>query len=128
MLAIDKTRHTYRRLAVHLSMCIDREGKPMARFLLFLCTMITSLCLMPGLPSAHAQQAQPAPRSDSQEVKTEDHSPKLPVQGKGPESEAIVKLSSEVVTLNVTVTDKQHNLVTGLESQHFEVYENNVMQ
>src|SRR5262245_18259319 len=86
----------------------------MSIFLRSLCTMVISLCLLSGLPSVLAQEAP-------------QNSPPAP-KGGGAEPETVVKLTSEVVTLNVTVTDKHHNLVTGLESQHFQVYEDNVMQ
>jgi len=91
-----------------------------------------SLCLLPGLPSTRAQQGPqdipPAPQPERERVKPEELSSKRPANGKGAEGETIVRLSSEVVTLNVTVTDKHHNFVTGLKPQHFEVYEDNVMQ
>ncbi len=100
----------------------------MPRFLRSLCTMVMSLCLLSGLPSARAQPAPQDTPPVRQGIKSEEVSTRRPVQGRGAEAETIVRLSSEVVTLNVTVTDKHHNLVTGLESQHFEVYEDNVMQ
>lgn len=39
-----------------------------------------------------------------------------------------VRLSTEVVTLSVTVTDQYNRLVTGLDKQHFEVFEDKVKQ
>ena len=39
-----------------------------------------------------------------------------------------IKLSTELVSLPVTVTDSYNRLVTGLDSHHFEVYEDKVKQ
>src|SRR5262245_1822478 len=104
----------------------------MSRLLRSLRAMVISICLLPGWPPSRTQQgppeAPPAQQPERQGNKAEDLSTKRPPRVKGAEGEAIVKLSSDVVTLNVTVTDKHHNLVTGLEPQHFEVYEDKVMQ
>jgi Ca-activated chloride channel homolog len=40
----------------------------------------------------------------------------------------VIHLDTELVTLSVTVTDPYNRLVTGLDKQHFEVYENKVKQ
>ncbi len=44
------------------------------------------------------------------------------------QNEPIVKSLTEVVTLSVTVTDPYSRLVTGLDSRHFEVFEDKVKQ
>ncbi len=49
--------------------------------------------------------------------------PKFDIQSDGP-----VKLNTELVTLTVTVTDPYNRLVTGLDRQHFEVFEDKVKQ
>jgi Ca-activated chloride channel homolog len=104
----------------------------MSRLLQSFRAMVISVCMLSALPLSRAQQGPPeglpAPQPERQENKAEDLSTRRPPQVKGAEGETIVKLSSDVVTLNVTVTDKHHNLVTGLEPQHFEVYEDKVMQ
>jgi Ca-activated chloride channel family protein len=40
----------------------------------------------------------------------------------------LVKTTTNLVTLNVSVTDPQGRFVTGLDAEHFEVYEDNVKQ
>lgn len=49
------------------------------------------------------------------------------VQSPAPPAPAI-KLNTDIVNLRVTVTDRRNVAVTGLEPQHFQVYENNVQQ
>jgi Ca-activated chloride channel homolog len=104
----------------------------MIRYLRSLFAMIM-LCLLPGLSAARIQQASqgdpPSPQRGQDAVKREDLSTHRPTQGNVADGETVLRLHTEVVTLNVTVTDKHDNLmVAGLESQHFEVYEDNVMQ
>jgi Ca-activated chloride channel homolog len=104
----------------------------MIRYLYSLFAMIM-LCLLPGLSAAQNQQATqgdpPSPQRGNDAVKTEGLSTHRPAQGNVAEGETVLRLRTEVVTLNVTVTDKHENLmVAGLEPQHFEVYEDNVMQ
>src|SRR5262245_37938362 len=104
----------------------------MIRYLRSLFAMIM-LCLLPGLSAARIQQDTqgdpPSPQRGQDTVKTEGISPNHPTQGNVGEGGTVLTLRTEVVTLNVTVTDKHDNLmVAGLEPQHFEVYEDNVMQ
>jgi Ca-activated chloride channel homolog len=63
--------------------------------------------------SASKQEQQPSIRPQ----------PKLDNQSDGP-----LKLSTDLVTLTVTVTDPYNRLVTGLDRQHFEVFEDKVKQ
>src|SRR5262245_45403224 len=94
--------------------------------------MIMLCCLLTFLTGANVLKAQqgglPPPQSGQQGVKTEGPSTGRSAQGKAVEGEPLLKLYTEVVTLDVTVTDKRHRPVTGLESQHFEIYEDEVMQ
>jgi Ca-activated chloride channel homolog len=99
----------------------------MTIFLRFLCAMAISFWLLPGILAAQTQHPDIPSHPGRQAVKSDEPSKKHPVT-ENREAETIVRLHSEVVTLNVTVTDKHHNLVTGLESQHFEVYEDKVLQ
>jgi len=46
----------------------------------------------------------------------------------GGDDHPVIHLDTELVTLSVTVTDPYNRLVTGLDKQHFEVYENKVKQ
>src|SRR5262245_53460175 len=89
-----------------------------------------------------AQQASPITRAGSGQelavgsaVKTDSTSS---AQGQGPastqkgraqtEDGMILKASTEVVTLDVTVTDPDNRLVAGLGREHFEIYEDKVKQ
>lgn len=45
-----------------------------------------------------------------------------------PDEPPVVKTTTNLVTLNVSVTDPQGRFVTGLDAEHFEVYEDNVKQ
>ncbi len=45
-----------------------------------------------------------------------------------PDEPPLVKTTTNLVTLNVSVTDPQGRFVTGLDAEHFEVYEDNVKQ
>lgn len=45
-----------------------------------------------------------------------------------PDDTPVVKTTTNLVTLNVSVTDPQGRFVTGLDAAHFEVYEDNVKQ
>jgi Ca-activated chloride channel homolog len=94
--------------------------------------MIMFLFLIPGLPVARAQPAKlgdpPTPQTGQGGVKSETLPTQGTTQGNGAEGEIVARMNTELVTLNVTVTDKQHNPVPGLDSRHFEVYEDKVMQ
>jgi Ca-activated chloride channel family protein len=104
----------------------------MSKHLCSLFAMIMFLCLLPGLPAARTQQiwqgAPPAPQPGQDGVKSDSPSTQATAQGNGGEGETVTRVYTELVTLNVTVTDKRHNLVAGLDSRHFEVYEDKVMQ
>jgi Ca-activated chloride channel family protein len=111
---------------------LNWEEIEMSRYLRSLLAMIMFLCLLPGLSVARAQQIlpgdPPSPQGGQRAIKPEGPSTQRPAQDNGAEGDPVLKLSTEVVTLNVTVTDKHHNMVGGLEAQHFEVYEDKILQ
>jgi Ca-activated chloride channel family protein len=104
----------------------------MSRHLRSLIAMIMSLYLLTGLPVARTQQAlpgaTPTPQHGQGGTKSESPLAQATAQGNGAEGETVTKVHTELVTLNVTVTDKRHNPVSGLDSRHFEVYEDKVLQ
>ena len=80
----------------------------------------------------YAQQSVPTTQSQTPPKKSDEAtlSQQPPVkrnEGKN-QNEPIFKSLTEVVTLSVTVTDPYSRLVTGLDRQHFEVFEDKVKQ
>ena len=77
-----------------------------------------------------AQQDDTARSTQEKETKQEGQKPgstrKLPLPATP--GEAPVRLDTDLVTLTVTVTDPYNRLVTGLDRQHFQVYEDKVKQ
>ena len=51
-----------------------------------------------------------------------------PGNGQTPAQDERIKLDTDLVTLTVTVTDPYNRLVTGLDRQHFEIFEDKVKQ
>ena len=51
-----------------------------------------------------------------------------PGKGQAPAQDERIKLDTDLVTLTVTVTDPYNRLVTGLDRQHFEIFEDKVKQ
>lgn len=103
----------------------------MSKPLRSLFAMIMFLFLIPGLLVAHTQQTwpdPPNPQTGQDGVKSESISTQSTAQGNGAVGETVARMHTELVTLNVTVTDKQHNPVPGLDARHFEIYEDKVMQ
>jgi len=89
------------------------------------------LLLLSGFVATDAQQILPGgnPRPGATHP-VQDHPPSEQKK-KDPgskEGETIIKENTEVVTLTVTVTDPYNRLVTGLDRQHFEVFEDKVKQ
>lgn len=78
--------------------------------------LIAGLALFLGFAATAARQAQ-TPTSPQSKQSRETK-----------EGETIIKVKTEVVSFTVTVTDSYDRLVTGLSSQHFEVFENKVKQ
>jgi Ca-activated chloride channel homolog len=71
----------------------------------------SALGLLLGCLAAYAQQ-NPQPRTPPP----------------GQKDDPVSKITTEVVTLSVTVTDQYNRLVTGLDKGHFEVFEDKVKQ
>jgi Ca-activated chloride channel family protein len=96
--------------------------------------IIALALLILSLVASHAQKsaAQSSPQeqadknsstSKQEQQPTTRPQPKFDSQSDGP-----LKLSTDLVTLTVTVTDPYNRLVTGLDRQHFEVFEDKVKQ
>ncbi|MBX3280625.1 MAG: VWA domain-containing protein, partial [Acidobacteria bacterium] len=86
-----------------------------------------SLALLFGFTATSAQQpAQESKQESKSDATGRDQSPAAqnPAQDQGP----VIRERTEVVTLTVTVTDPYNRLVTGLDKQHFEVFEDKVKQ
>lgn len=95
------------------------------------------LCLSVG--AAYTQQDPPPSQKKAEQQTKPDTKPKIEEQdpatsqeqkkeGEFKQGETILKLPTEVVTVTVTVTDSYNRLVTGLDQQHFEVFEDKVKQ
>jgi Ca-activated chloride channel homolog len=101
---------------------------------------IKALCLLfvLGSPALFAQQtqsglnqgdAQPGKQTKSPPSSTQRQSPAPSQRPDGQINEGpAAKMTTEVVTFTVTVTDPNNRLVTGLDRRHFEVYEDKVKQ
>ena len=74
-------------------------------------------------PQSTEQQNPPATQ-EQQPAKPAAQQPRPPAGDQTP----VVKERTEVVTLTVTVTDPYNRLVTGLDKQHFEVFEDKIKQ
>lgn len=70
--------------------------------------------------------AQVSPQQVKPEVDSQKKQPPAPIEN--PQDNPSIKFKTEVVTLSVTVTDPYNRLVTGLDRQHFEVFEDKVKQ
>jgi Ca-activated chloride channel family protein len=98
---------------------------------------VSACCfLFLGFVVTYAQQAAPGDQtqSDKKPVNKPDTGPVLPGEDQSPGQQKegpagpVIKMTTELVTLTVTVTDPYNRLVTGLDRNHFEVYENKVKQ
>ena len=92
--------------------------------LLWLCVVgIFAQQKQPDKPAAKPPEQQPVAKPVPQPERKEEVQ-QARQQAQGP----IVKVPTEVVTMSVTVTDPYNRLVTGLDRQHFEVFEDKVKQ
>src|SRR5689334_20523112 len=74
------------------------------------------------LASKQGQQAQPAtPQQPTPR-------PSRPATGNAQDPPITDKIATELVSLTVTVTDPYNRLVTGLDKQNFEIFEDKVKQ
>jgi Ca-activated chloride channel family protein len=71
-----------------------------------------------GFEIAYPQQGETSPQKPAQ----------TPVRTGDDQQGPVIKERTEIVTLTVTVTDPYNRLVTGLDKQHFEVFEDKVKQ
>lgn len=99
-------------------------------FLLILCLASVSARQDPpsatNNQSANQPEAKRTPTSQTQDPATIQR-PGRPPLGTGSQDERVV-IGTELVSLTVTVTDPYNRLVTGLDKQHFEVFEDKVKQ
>ncbi|HNC42755.1 MAG TPA: VWA domain-containing protein, partial [Acidobacteriota bacterium] len=90
---------------------------------------VTAMLLLSGFGSAPglAQEpgVAPAPPSPSKESPSPSKSPQDPPKNS---DEPIIRAQTNLVTLTVTVTDPSGRFVTGLEQDHFEIFDNKVLQ
>ena len=110
----------------------------MSKSILSRLTLVASLVLIFGF-AATAQQSpaetkpqseqkpRPAPEKQDPPATQERKQPR-PAEEQPKDQGPSVKVSTEVVTLTVTVTDPYNRLVTGLDKQNFEVFEDKVKQ
>jgi Ca-activated chloride channel family protein len=101
-------------------------------FLLFLC-FIAGFAQQNSQPGS-ASKTSPDRKADQQPTSspTTQKQGQLPPARQQPKTEEKgderIKLDTDLVSLTVTVTDPYNRLVTGLDRQHFEVYEDKVKQ
>jgi Ca-activated chloride channel family protein len=121
-------------LAVHAASLIQQtDGKPAAQPPTATRSDQQS---QPGQPAPASQKpdtAKPAEEKSAQSDKGEKTSPPPVSQsssvGQIPDKDGVVRTQrTELVNLNVTVTDAYSRLVTGLDKEHFEVFEDKVRQ
>ena len=69
------------------------------------------------------------PQFESETVSAQQRKPRpIEEKDKKPEAQAALRVEVEQVQVDVTVQDRKGNLITGLQRQHFEVYEDKVAQ
>jgi Ca-activated chloride channel homolog len=98
--------------------------------LLFCFVMVAALQASPMSQAQTGQEAsvRPAAKADSTSS-TQGQDPATTRNGRGQtEDGTVLKEHTDVVTLNVTVTDPNNRLVAGLGREHFEIYEDKVKQ
>jgi Ca-activated chloride channel homolog len=112
-----KTSHHFKLTALYLSFILGS-------------TVLSARQAKSGLPSDLNQEgAQPNTQTNSPPSSTQGKSPTPSQKSDGQIKEgSAVKLTTNVVTFTVTVTDPNNRLVTGLDRQHFEVFEDKVKQ
>lgn len=107
----------------------NRFSRPQRLALAIAILSLVSALAQHGIMEA-AQQDDAARSTQEKETKQEGQKPgstrKLPLPATP--GEAPVRLDTDLVTLTVTVTDPYNRLVTGLDRQHFQVYEDKVKQ
>ena len=92
----------------------------------------TAVCFIAGgaLQAAQQDPAKPQEQKPAQPPKSPEKM--TPVQqirsqlGDGQDEQ--IKIGTDLVSLTVTVTDPYNRLVTGLDKQHFEIFEDKVKQ
>jgi Ca-activated chloride channel family protein len=101
-------------------------------------TFLLFLCFIAGFAQQNSQPGSASKTSPDQKVDQKSTpSPTTQKQGQPPsrpqprtdeKSDERIKLDTDLVSLTVTVTDPYNRLVTGLDRQHFEIYEDKVKQ
>ncbi|MFN0084813.1 MAG: VWA domain-containing protein [Blastocatellia bacterium] len=79
----------------------------------------------PVKPAPSGQEPKPAPATKG----TEKQTPAQQIRSQlGDGQDERIKIGTDLVSLTVTVTDPYNRLVTGLDRQHFEIFEDKVKQ
>jgi Ca-activated chloride channel family protein len=110
----------------------------MSKSILSRLTLVASLVLIFGF-AATAQQSPSETKPQSEQKSqpatekkdppaSQEQKPTRPAEGPQKDQGPIIKEQTQVVTLTVTVTDPYNRLVTGLDKQNFEVFEDKVKQ
>jgi len=114
-----------------LSCTLSRQALAACLLLILCCVVTAAQQGSPGNPPKPDSRADKKPGAKPEVSPTaQGQSPAQP-QKKGDELKegaTILKEQTEVVSVTVTVTDPYNRLVTGLDKQHFEVYEDKVKQ
>ncbi len=102
--------------------------------------MLSTLCILiltvsqpfgetqSSLNPADSLDPLPAAGNPYQQSKTESENPETKQDQDLPKGRMSISVSTDLVTLQVLVTDSKGNVITGLQPEHFTVYEDNVKQ
>jgi len=95
-----------------------------------LMVLVFCVSLLTGLSLVQAQQQAPNGRARQQSPNgtAQQDGQNIPYSAVNDQSQALLRESTSLVNLTVTVTDKHNRLISGLERGNFEVYEDNVKQ
>ncbi len=80
-----------------------------------------------GEAAQQQKEAKPTP-TPSSKVLTPEQQIRNQFKDANPDQQDRIKLDTELVSVTVTVTDPYNRLVTGLDKNHFEIFENKVKQ
>jgi Ca-activated chloride channel homolog len=99
----------------------------------FVCSALLS-ALFPAVLAAQAQsppnaaQSTPAASAASEPVALESRKPTSGAPGVVPSRPSNIRIDKTLVLINVTVTDPLNRIVTGLEKEHFRLFEDKIEQ
>jgi Ca-activated chloride channel family protein len=87
--------------------------------------LVLCVSLLMGLTLVRAQQQTSNGRSQPD---GQNYKPNAPQSGESGQAQTLLRESTSLVNLTVTVTDKQNRFMPGLGREHFEVFEDKVKQ